>query len=233
GATPALAQWFAAKAAHPDALVFFRMGDFYELFFGDAEAASQALDIALTFRGEHQGRPVPMCGVPAHSVEGYLARLIRRGFRVAICDQLETPEEARRRKATTIRREVVRLVTPGTVTEEALLEAARPAWLLALAPAGDVIGAAWLEVSTGAFQTEAVPRGELAALLARLEPAEVLAPEALAADPALAPHAGAIAQAEPPRDGARRLAAALQVASLERFGSFREAAITAASMAAD
>jgi DNA mismatch repair protein MutS len=233
GATPAMAQWFAAKAAHPDALVFFRMGDFFELFFADAEAASQALDIALTFRGEHQGRPVPMCGVPVHSVEGYLARLIRRGFRVAICDQLETPEEAKRRKAATIRREVVRLVTPGTVTEEALLEAARPAWLLALAPAGAVIGAAWLEVSTGAFETEAVPRGELAALLARLEPAEVLAPEGLAADPALAPYAGALAHAEPPRDGARRLAAAFEVATLDGFGAFTEAEIAAAAMAVD
>jgi DNA mismatch repair protein MutS len=233
GATPAMAQWFAAKAAHPDALVFFRMGDFYELFFADAEAAAQALDIALTFRGEHQGRPVPMCGVPAHAAEGYLARLIRRGFRVAICDQLETPEEARRRRAATIRREVVRLVTPGTVTEEALLEAARPAWLLALAPAGAVVGAAWLEVSTGAFETEAVPRGELAALLARLEPAEILAPEGLAADPALAPYAAAVAHAEPPRDGARRLAAAFEVATLDGFGAFTEAEVAAAAMAVD
>ncbi|MBW8270255.1 DNA mismatch repair protein MutS [Caldovatus aquaticus] len=233
GATPALAQWFAAKAAHPDALVFFRMGDFYELFFGDAEVASQVLDIALTFRGEHQGRPVPMCGVPAASCEGYLARLIRRGFRVAICDQLETPEEAKRRKAATIRREVVRLVTPGTVTEEALLEAARPAWLLALAPAGEAIGAAWLDVSTGAFATEALPRGALAALLARLEPAEVLAPEALAADPALAPYAERIARGAPPRDGARCLAAAFGVATLDGFGAFTEAEIAAAAMAVD
>src|SRR5215213_7426480 len=92
GASPAMAQWFAAKAEHPDALVFFRMGDFYELFFADAEAASEALDIALTYRGEHRGGRIPMCGVPAHSAEGYLARLIRRGFRVAICDQMETPE---------------------------------------------------------------------------------------------------------------------------------------------
>jgi len=175
GATPAMAQWFAAKAAHPDALVLFRMGDFFELFFADAEAASAALDIALTWRGEHRGRPVPMCGVPAHALEAYLARLIRRGFRVAICDQTETPEEARRRRAGTIRREVTRLVTPGTVTEEALLEAARPAWLLALAPDGaDGLGAAWLDVSTGAFGTEALPRADLGALLARLEPAEVL-----------------------------------------------------------
>jgi DNA mismatch repair protein MutS len=153
GATPALAQWFTAKAAHPDALVFFRMGDFYELFFGDAEAASAAIDIALSYRGEHRGERVPMCGVPAHAHEAYLARLIRQGFRVAICDQMETPEEAKRRKAPTIRREVVRVVTPGTVTEDSLLDAARPAWLLALAPAGDRLGAAWVDVTTGAFGT--------------------------------------------------------------------------------
>src|SRR4051812_31316596 len=160
GASPAMAQWFAAKAAHPDALLFFRMGDFYELFFADAEAASEALDIALTYRGEHQGGKIPMCGVPAHSHESYLARLIRRGFRVAIAEQMETPEEAKCRKASAVRREVVRLVTPGTVTEETLLEASRPAWLLALAPdgdkAGERLGAAWLDLSTGAFETEAL-----------------------------------------------------------------------------
>ncbi|NBS42725.1 MAG: DNA mismatch repair protein MutS, partial [Acetobacteraceae bacterium] len=177
GATPAMAQWFAAKAAHPDALVFFRMGDFYELFFADAEAAATALDIALSFRGEHRGQKVAMCGVPAHAHESYLARLIRQGFRVAICDQMETPEQAKARKAPTIRRDITRLVTPGTVTEETLLEASRPAWLLALAPLEDRLGAAWLDVSTGAFGTESLPREDIHALLARLEPAEILAPE--------------------------------------------------------
>src|ERR687890_1260990 len=200
GASPALAQWFAAKAQHPDALLFFRMGDFFELFFADAEAASEALGLALSFRGEHQGERVPMCGVPAHSHESYLARLIRRGFRVAIAEQMETPEEAKRRKASAVRREVVRLVTPGTVTEETLLEASRPAWLLALAPDGDRLGAAWLDLSTGAFETEAVAAGDLPALLARLEPAEVLAPPGLALP-------GAV-EASLPRDGARRLAEA-------------------------
>ncbi|MCE2922717.1 MAG: DNA mismatch repair protein MutS, partial [Roseomonas sp.] len=177
GATPAMAQWFAAKTAHPDALVFFRMGDFYELFFADAEAAAAALDIALSFRGEHRGQKVAMCGVPAHAHESYLARLIRQGFRVAICDQMETPEQAKARKAPTIRRDITRLVTAGTVTEETLLEAVRPAWLLALAPLEDRVGAAWLDVSTGAFGTETLPRADIQALLARLEPAEILAPE--------------------------------------------------------
>src|ERR1019366_7146975 len=120
GATPAMAQWFAAKEKHPDALLFFRMGDFYEMFFADAEAAAAALDIALTRRGGHAGEPVPMCGVPVHSAEAYLQRLIRRGFRVAVCEQMEDPQ-SRTGKAP-IRREVVRLVTPGTLTEDALLE---------------------------------------------------------------------------------------------------------------
>src|SRR6201995_3210621 len=135
GATPAMAQWFAAKQAHPDALVFFRMGDFYELFFADAEAAAAALDIALTQRGEHNGPPVPRCGVPQHAAEAYLARLIRRGFRVAVCEQTEDPK-SRVGKAP-IRREVVRLVTPGTITEETLLEAGRANLLLALAQGRD------------------------------------------------------------------------------------------------
>ena len=111
GATPAIAQWFAAKAQHPDALVFFRMGDFFELFFNDAERAAPVLDIAVAHRGEHRGQPVPMAGVPVHAWEAYLARLIRAGFRVAVCDQMETPEQAKARKASTIRREVVRVVT--------------------------------------------------------------------------------------------------------------------------
>ena len=233
GATPAMAQWFAAKAAHPDALVFFRMGDFYELFFADAEAASAAIDIALSYRGEHRGERVPMCGVPAHAHELYLARLIRQGFRVAICDQMETPEEAKRRKAPTIRREVVRLVTPGTATEDALLEAARPAWLLALAPAGDRLGAAWLDVTTGAFGTETLAAADLPALLARLEPSEVLAPEAVARGAALTPLIERVAHVDPPRDGARRLAEAFSVATLDGFGAFASEEAAAAAMAVD
>ncbi|MFL1461567.1 DNA mismatch repair protein MutS [Roseococcus sp. DSY-14] len=217
GATPAMAQWFAAKERAGSALVFFRMGDFYELFFADAEAAAEALGLALTQRGEHQGRPIPMCGIPHHACEAYLARLLRRGFRVAICEQLETPEEAKARKAPTLRREVVRVVTPGTATEEALLDAARPAWLLALADGG----AAWLDVSTGAFHTAA---GEDAAtLVARLRPAEVLAADGRdGATPAVIP-----------RDAARRVAEAFGAATLEGFGSFTEAEAQAAAMALD
>ena len=233
GATPALAQWFAAKAAHPDALIFFRMGDFFEMLFGDAEVAAPALDIALSYRGEHRGERVPLCGVPAHAHEAYLARLIRQGFRVAICDQTETPEEQKRRRAPTIRREVTRIVTPGTVTEEALLDASRPAWLLALAPVEERLGAAWLDVTTGAFGTESLAADDLPALLARLEPAEVLAPEALARGPALLALAERIAHQEPLRDGARRLCEAFAVATLEGFGAFAPEEVAAAAMALD
>ncbi len=130
GASPAMAQWFAIKARHEDALLFFRMGDFYELFFADAQAAAAALDIALTARGEHQGQPIPMCGVPVSQAEMYLARLIRRGFRVAVVEQMEDPAAAKARGAKgPLRRDVVRLVTPGTLTEEALLEAGRANFL--------------------------------------------------------------------------------------------------------
>ncbi|GGJ37043.1 DNA mismatch repair protein MutS [Neoroseomonas lacus] len=233
GATPAIAQWFAAKAAHPDALLFFRMGDFFEMLFEDAEVAAGALDIALSSRGEHQGEKVALCGVPAHAHEVYLARLIRQGFRVAICDQTETPEEQKRRKAPTIRREVTRVVTPGTVTEEALLEASRPAWLLALAPQATVLGAAWLDVTTGAFATERLAVAELPALLARLEPAEILAPEEFARSPELRPLADRVAHVAIPRDGARRLAEAFAVATLDGFGSFSAEEVSAAAMAVD
>ncbi len=230
GATPAMAQWFAAKQAHPDALVFFRMGDFYELFFSDAEAAAAALDIALTQRGEHAGQPVPMCGVPQHAAEAYLARLIRRGFRVAVTEQMEDPK-TRIGKAP-IRREVVRLVTPGTITEEALLEGGRANLLLALAQDRDGIGAAWLDVSTGLFETIAVPVPELASLLGRLEPAEILAPAALQLGEWADRRAPDVAP-PPPLAARRRLAETFGAASLDAFGSFSDAEAVAAALALD
>lgn len=233
GATPALAQWFAAKQAHPDALVFFRMGDFFELFFEDAVRAGEALGLAVSHRGEHQGRPVPMAGVPVHAQENYLARLIRHGFRVAICDQRETPEQAKARKAPTIRREVVRLVTPGTVTEEALLDGARPAWLLALAREEGAWGAAWADLSTGAFGCEALPPAELPALLARLDPAEILAPEEMAEHPALRSVAERLTRAEPVGDPLRQLTGFFEVAGLDGFGSFTAAELAACALALD
>src|SRR5688572_23090540 len=145
-----MAQYLAIKAGHPDALVFYRMGDFYELFFEDAEAAAAALDIALTKRGQHLGRDIPMCGVPVHSAEGYLLTLIRKGFRVAVCEQMEDPAEARRRGSkSVVRREVIRLVTPGTLTEDSLLEARRHNYLAAFAEVRGEGGFAWVDVSTG------------------------------------------------------------------------------------
>jgi len=242
GASPAIAQWFALKAQHPQALLFFRMGDFYELFFADAEAAAPALDIALTSRGQHGGEPIPMCGVPCAAAGLYLSRLVRRGFRVAIAEQTERPRPGQRGP---LERAVVRLVTPGTLTEDDLLEAGRPSLLLALATApargragrggpGVAVGAAWIDISTGLFETAALPPGEpsLAELLGRLDPAEILAP----ADLPLGEHAGRRAPplAFPAPAAAReRLAAQFAVASLDAFGSFSDEEAVAAGLALD
>ncbi len=228
GATPAMTQWFAAKALHPEALLFFRMGDFYEMFFADAEAAAAALDISLTHRGTHGGLPIPMCGVPVHAAEAYLSRLIRRGFRVAVGEQMEDPK-ARTGKAP-IRREVVRLITPGTLTEDALLDASRPNLLLALARREAVIGAAWLEISTGLFETQALAPSALPALLGRLDPAEILAPEEIVLGDFTARRTPT---APPPAFPRRLLEQHFAVTSIEAFGSFSEAETEAAAVALD
>jgi len=230
GATPAMAQWFTVKAAHPDALAFFRMGDFYELFFDDAQAAAAALDIALTTRGTHAGAPVPLCGVPAASAELYLSRLIRRGFRVAVVEQTEAAKD--RAGKAPIRREVVRLVTPGTLTEEALLEPARPNLLLALVMQDATLGAAWLDVSTGMFETAALSPAALPALLGRLDPAEILAPAALDLGEC-APRRAPECAPPPPLVARRRLGEAFGAASLDAFGSFTDAEAMAAALALD
>ena len=230
GATPAMAQWFAAKADHPDALLFFRMGDFYELFFADAEAAAAALDIALSHRGEHGGSPIPMCGVPHHASDIYLNRLIRRGFRVAIVEQMEDPKN--RVGKLPIKRAVVRIITPGTITEESLLEAGRPNLLMALAWDKDGLGAAWVDVSTGLFETTALATSDLPALLGRLEPVELLAPDSLdlgewsaKRSPETVPSTPLVAR--------RRLAETFGTVSLDAFGSFTDGEAAAAAMAVD
>jgi DNA mismatch repair protein MutS len=228
GASPAMAQWFAIKADYPDALLFFRMGDFYELFFDDAKAAVAALDIALTSRGEHGGAPIPMCGVPVVSAELYLSRLIRHGFRVAVAEQMEPPRKSGKAP---IRREVVRLITPGTLTEDALLDASRPNLLLALAGDGG-LGAAWLDVSTGLFETCSLAGSELAALLGRLDPAEILASADLSLGDWEARRAPDTA-APPPLAARRRLAEAFGVASLDAFGGFSDAEAMAACLGLD
>ncbi len=225
-----MAQWFRLKAEHPDALLFLRMGDFYELFFADAEAAAGALDIALTRRGEHAGAPIPMCGVPVHAAEAYLSRLIRRGFRVAVAEQME-PAKGRTGKAP-LKREVVRLVTPGTLTEDSLLEAHRPNLLLALAQVGRALGAAWLDVSTGLFETAASEPADLPGLLARLDAAEILAPSGVPLGdhearrgPETAPGAPIAAR--------RQVAQAFGAAELDAFGQFSDAEAVASAMALD
>jgi DNA mismatch repair protein MutS len=173
-----MAQYLALKAQAPDCLLFYRMGDFFELFFEDAKAASATLDIALTARGEHEGEPVPMCGVPAHSHEAYLARLIKGGHRVAIAEQTETPEQAKKRGSKAlVARGIVRIVTPGTLTEEVLLDARVANWLVAVAKAGGALALAAADISTGRFEIAAVGANMLDAELARLNPAEVVAPD--------------------------------------------------------
>jgi DNA mismatch repair protein MutS len=176
--TPMIAQFQAIKAEHADCLLFFRMGDFYELFFSDAKAAAPALDIALTRRGRHDGDDIPMCGVPVHSAEIYLERLIRKGFKVAICEQMEDPKLAKRRGAKSIvARDVVRVVTPGTLTEDTLLDARANNYLTAFARMRGVEALAWLDMSTGEVRATPVTEGALSAELARIAPGEVLVPE--------------------------------------------------------
>src|SRR5215471_725203 len=178
GATPLMAQYLEIKAAHEGYLLFYRMGDFYELFFDDAPKASEALDIALTKRGKHQGEDIRMCGVPVHAAEQYLEKLIRKGFRVAVCEQTEDPAEAKKRgyKAV-VRREVIRLVTPGTLTEDSLLEARAANVLAALGRAGGDFALASADMSTGAFSVTPVRVEEIATELSRLNARELLAPD--------------------------------------------------------
>ena len=180
-ATPAMKQYLTLKSQYPDSLLFYRMGDFYELFFEDALAASQLLDIALTKRGKHAGDDIPMCGVPVHSHEAYLEKLIASGRKVAICEQLETPEEAKKRGGykAVVTRDVVRIVTPGTITEENLLSARESSYLAALSQTRGQWALAWLDVSTGAFHVLATARERVAADLARISPKELLLPDTL------------------------------------------------------
>ncbi len=230
-ATPSMAQWFALKHQEPDALLFFRMGDFYELFFADAQAAAMALDIALTARGNHNGEPIPMCGVPVAAAPAYLSRLIRRGFRVAVAEQTQAPQKGQKGP---LPRAIVRVVTPGTLTEDELLEAGRANLLLAIARSGDrrskMIGAAWIDISTGAFETTSVPEVALPELMARLDAAEVLSdPELIPAD-----HASRLAPvAVPPSlDSARTLISrAYGVAQIDALGDFPDEQAIACAMA--
>src|SRR5258705_6339070 len=175
--TPMRAQYKRQKEEAGTALLFYRMADFSELFFDDAKVASASLDIALTKRGADAGEPIPMCGVPVHAAESYLARLIRAGHRVAIAEQTESPAEARKARGSKalVDRAIVRLVTPGTLTEETLLESASANWLAAVGRAGDDWAIAAADISTGRFELVACGTGELAAELARPSPAGLIA----------------------------------------------------------
>ena len=173
--TPMMAQYLEIKAAHPGSLLFYRMGDFYEMFFDDAVAAAEALDIALTKRGKHDGVDIPMCGVPVHAAEGYFLTLIRKGFRVAVCEQMESPAEAKKRGSkSVVKREVVRLVTPGTLSEDSLLNARKHNFLAAYATIRDEAALAWIDMSTGVFRIEAINPVKLGPELARLAPSELI-----------------------------------------------------------
>jgi DNA mismatch repair protein MutS len=236
-ATPMMAQFLEIKAAHADYLLFYRMGDFFELFFDDAVKASAALDIALTKRGRHQGHDIPMCGVPVHAAEQYLEKLIRKGFRVAICEQIEDPAEAKRRgyKAV-VGREVIRLVTPGTLTEESLLEARAANLLCALGRAGGEYALAIADMSTGDFQVSAIAPAEFAAEIARVGPREILVPDTLLAESEFAEPLRSLGPALSPlparnfdsAQGERALKALYRVAALDGFGAFSRAELSAA-----
>src|SRR6516162_2729608 len=192
-ATPVMEQYIEIKAANPDCLLFYRMGDFYELFFADAEVASRALNIVLTKRGKHLGQDIPMCGVPVERADEYLHRLIAQGHRVAVCEQIEDPAEARKRGGkSVVRRAVVRLVTSGTLTEDSLLDASRNNYLLALARSrastgDDRFALAWIDISTGEFGVAECDRASVGAEIARVEPGEIIVSDALYADAELVP----------------------------------------------
>jgi DNA mismatch repair protein MutS len=242
--TPMMEQYIEIKAANPDCLLFYRMGDFYELFFNDAEIASRALGIVLTKRGKHLGRDIPMCGVPIERADEYLHRLIALGHRVAVCEQLEDPAEARKRGAkSVVRRDVVRLVTPGTLTEDSLLDARRNNYLLAVARARassdeDRLALAWIDISTGEFRVGECDRSTLAAEVARIEPGEIIVSDAFYSDHEFAPYLRSLPAVMPLTrdvfDGAtaeRRLAGFFGVATTASFGVFSRVELTAAAAA--
>jgi len=240
--TPAMAQYIEIKAANPDCLLFYRMGDFYEMFFDDAEVASRALGIVLTKRGKYLGRDVPLCGVPVIRADEYLHKLIALGHRVAVCEQLEDPAEAKKRGSkSVVRRDVVRLVTAGTLTEDTLLDARRNNYLLAIARARSSdadarFALAWIDISTGEFRITECDRASLSAEIARLEPGEVIVSDALYAEADLTPLWRALPAVMPLArdvfDGAtaeRRLASFFAVATSEAFGALSRLELTAAA----
>ena len=242
--SPMMEQYLEIKAVNPGLLLFYRMGDFYELFFEDAETASRALGIVLTKRGRYQGADIPMCGVPVERSDDYLHRLIALGHRVAVCEQMENPAEARKRgNKSVVRRDVVRLITPGTLTEDTLLDARTNNYLLAVARArgsagADRIGLAWIDISTAEFMVTECGFGELAATLARINPNELIVTDALYSDPDLGPLLREIPSVTPLTrdvfDGAtaeRRLCDYFAVATMDGLSAMSRLEATAAAAA--
>ena len=243
--TPMIAQYIEIKAVNPDCLLFYRMGDFYELFFADAEIASRALGIVLTKRGKHLGRDIPMCGVPVERADDYLSRLISLGHRVAVCEQIEDPAEAKKRGGqSVVKRDVVRLVTPGTITEEKLLDPARANSLLAivrlrLSETESVYGLASVDISTGAFSATEVTGAALGAEITRIDAAEIVAPEALCTEESFArlisemnvPLTPIGRETGDPAAAERRLVDYFGLATLDSLGAFSRAEIAAAALA--
>lgn len=243
--TPMMAQYIEIKTANPDSLLFYRMGDFYELFFEDAEIASQSLGITLTKRGKHQGDDIPMCGVPVHAADDYLQKLIAKGHRVSVCEQTEDPAEARKRGSkSVVRRDVVRLVTPGTLTEERLLDAGTNNYLMALTRlkggslSGDaVFGLAWIDMSTGSFQLSETDQQRLAADLAQVSPRELILADSLLQESDLrlvAEQSGGSLSPVPraffdSSTASDRLAHYFGVKTLDGFGTFSRAELSAAA----
>jgi DNA mismatch repair protein MutS len=237
-ATPMMAQYMRIKADYPDCLLFYRMGDFYELFFDDAERAASALDITLTKRGKHAGDDIPMAGVPVHAAENYLARLIKKSFKVAVCEQTEDPSEAKKRGSkSVVRREVVRLVTPGTLTEDNLLDARSHNYLVALGQAQEFLSFAVADISTGEFFILPTKLQRLEGDLARINPGEIIISETtLEADEVntalfdwrsyISPYKANCFNSQ---SGAKQLETMFDVATLDGFASFTRADLTAAA----
>lgn len=239
GHTPMMAQYHALKAQYPDALLFYRMGDFYEMFFDDAIKASECLDITLTKRGKNQGDEIPMCGVPFHSYEPYLAKLIRSGFKVAICEQTETPEAAKKRGGykALVNRDVIRVVTQGTLTEDTLLNARENNYLACVCETAGAFGLSWLDLSTGEFLVQAAERDQLSAALDRIGPSEILLQDRLAAQEIFAQQRN-ILTPQPSslfdsQNAQKRLESVFGVGTIESFGSLSRAETSAAGALID
>ncbi|MEN0001054.1 MAG: DNA mismatch repair protein MutS [Pseudomonadota bacterium] len=238
-----MAQFLEIKAANPDSLLFYRMGDFYELFFADAEEASRALGITLTKRGRHAGQDIPMCGVPVHAADDYLQKLIALGFRVAVCEQLEDPAEAKKRGSkAVVRRDVTRLVTPATITEDKLLDPTDTSWLASVARAkgDDEIAIAAVDITSGAFRLFASELGRLASDLLRIAPREIVCAQSLFDSPAFKPVWDSFGLSVQPlpstlfdsSQAPKRLAALYSIATPDSFGEFSRAELAAAAGAA-